>query len=42
MRKQQELVADLRKNEEVWTSIYEQLNRALMQVGDLVHYSGYV
>lgn len=42
MRKQQELLADFRKNEEVWASLYDQLNRALMQVGDLVHYAGYV
>jgi hypothetical protein len=42
MRKQQDLLNDLRKNEEVWSSLYEQLNRALMQVGDLVHYAGYV
>jgi predicted methyltransferase len=42
MRKQQDLVTDLRKNEDVWASLYDQLNRALMQVGDLVHYAGYV
>jgi hypothetical protein len=42
MRKQQDLLNDLHKNEEVWSSLYEQLNRALMQVGDLVHYAGYV
>lgn len=42
IRKQQELVNDLRKNEEIWASLYDQLNRTLMQVGDLVHYAGYV
>lgn len=26
----------------MWSSLYEQLNRALMQVGDIVHYAGYI
>lgn len=42
MRKQQELLASFRRNEEDWGALYEQLNRALMQVGDLTHYSGYI
>lgn len=42
MRKQQELLASFRRSEEDWGALYEQLNRALMQVGDLTHYSGYI
>ncbi len=26
----------------MWTSLYDQLNRSLMQSGDLAHYSHYV
>ena len=35
-------MAELRKNQEIWTGLYEQLNKTLKQAGDLNHYASYV
>ena len=42
LRKQQELMAEFRKNEALWIGMYEDLSRSLREAGDLVHYAGYV
>lgn len=42
MRRNQDALMEMRKNQEFWVNLYEGLNKVLKTVGDLSNYANYV